>query len=382
MKDTTDQFRDIRPYTDREFPQVKKRLIQNSFLVSTVRMMIWPKIPGFLHGLFDIAVKLFLKARLSNIRTVDDFQKKIVGLRLLKWVLDQSVDQLTWSGLESLDPDKSYVFISNHRDIVLDSALINYILNNAGFKVPFIAFGNNLLFDDMIEDLIRINKAFIVKRNLPPKQQLKELKHLSAYINQVLNRGDHIWIAQREGRAKDGKDQTNPAIVKMFHLSERKSQPDFSAYINSIGIVPVAISYEKDPCDRIKARELHKTQQKGEYKKKRRDDLVSMAAGISGDKGNVHVAFSRPLSGEFKSEKEVADAIDKSIHQTYKLWPRNYIAFDQINESTTHKDEYDEADKRRFLHNYDNLKPDIKKILLEIYANPVISKESHSNQDN
>ena len=382
MKDTTDQFRDIRPYTDQEFPKVKKRLIQNSFLVSTVRMMIWPGIPEFLHGLFDIAIKLFLKIRLSNIRSVDDFQKKIVGLRLLKWVLDQSVDKLTWSGLESLDHKKSYIFISNHRDIVLDSALINYILNNAGFKVPFIAFGNNLLFNDMIEDLIRINKAFIVKRNLPPKQQLKELKHLSAYINQILNQGDHIWIAQREGRAKDGKDQTNPAIVKMFHLAERKAQPDFSAYINAIGIVPVAISYEKDPCDRIKARELHKTQQKGEYKKKRRDDLVSMAAGISGDKGNVHVAFGKPLTGTFESEKEVADAIDKSIHQTYKLWPRNYIAFDQIHETTAHQDEYNEADKKRFLHNYNNLKPDIKKILLEIYANPVISKESHSNQDN
>ncbi len=377
MKEKTDPFHDIRPYTDQEFPTVKKRLIKNSFLVSTVRMMIWPGIPEYLNGLFDFVIRIFLKIRLSNIKTVDDFQKKIVGLRLLKWVLNQSVDRLTWSGLDQLDPGRSYVFISNHRDIVLDSALINYILNEVGFKVPYIAFGDNLLFDDMIEDLIRINKAFIVKRNLPPKQQLKELKHLSEYINLILTQGNHIWIAQREGRAKDGKDQTNPAIVKMFHLSERKSQPDFSAYVNSIGIVPVAISYEKDPCDRIKARELHKMQQKGEYKKKRRDDLISMAAGISGDKGSIHVAFCPPLTGDFKNEKVVADAIDKAIHQNYRLWPRNYIAFDQLNETGYYKNNYSKEEIHRFLDNYANLKPGIKKILLEIYANPVISKDSY-----
>lgn len=377
MEEIVDKFSDIRPYTDQEFPKVKRRLTDNRFLISTVRSMIFPKLPEIANGVADLVVKTFLKFRLSNIRNVDDFQKKIVGLRLLKWVLDQSTKSLTCSGLENLDPKRSYVFISNHRDIVLDSALVNYVLNDAGFRVPFIAFGDNLLYDDMIEDLIRINKAFIVKRNLPPKQQLKELKHLSEYINLLLLQNDNIWIAQREGRAKDGIDKTNPAIVKMFHLSERKKQPDFSAYINSIGIVPVAISYEKDPCDRLKARELHKTQQKGEYKKKRKDDLISMAAGISGDKGNIHLGFSAPLKGNFENEKDVADAIDQAIHTNYQLWPNNYIAHDQLFDSSVYSNKYQVEEKEEFLKKYLNLKPEIRKIVLEIYANPVISQSSY-----
>jgi 1-acyl-sn-glycerol-3-phosphate acyltransferase len=380
MTEHTDIFKDIRPFTDHEFPEVKKRLIANEFLIATVRMMIWPRAPEWLDGITALLIKAFLKIRLVNIHTVDQFQKKIIGLRLLKWVLDQSTDRLTWSGLEHLDHNKSYVFISNHRDIVLDSAIINYILNDAGHKVPYIAFGDNLLFNDMIEDLIRINKAFIVKRNLPPKQQLKELKHLSTYINLLLNGGDHIWIAQREGRSKDGKDQTNPAIIKMLHLAERKSQPDFAAYIKSIRIVPVAISYEKDPCDRLKARELYKTRLKGEYKKKRKDDLVSMATGISGDKGNIHVAFCPPLAGEYESDKEVAEAIDQAIHDAYKLWPRNYVAYDQLTDSTTCQQFYNDQEKEVFLANYRNLKPEIRKILFQIYANPIISKKSHRSE--
>lgn len=374
MKENEDRFQDIRPFTDQEFPQVKRRLTNNRFLISTVRSMIFPRIPELAHRPAESFIRLFLKFRLFNIRTIDDFQKKIVGLRLLKWVLDQSVDQLSWSGIESLDPQRGYVFISNHRDIVLDSALVNYILNNAGFRVPFIAFGNNLLYDDMVEDLIRINKAFIVKRDLPPKLQLKELIHLSAYINQLLDQDENIWIAQREGRAKDGIDKTNPAIVKMFHLSERKNQPDFGAYIRSIGIVPVSISYEKDPCDRLKARELHKIQQRGKYKKKRKDDLVSMATGISGHKGNIHVAFSKPLSGEYEDEKDVALAIDQAIHQSYRLWPNNYIAHDQLFGAKVHSERYQASEENAFLENYLNLKPEIRRFVYQIYANPVISK--------
>ncbi|MBU2510364.1 1-acyl-sn-glycerol-3-phosphate acyltransferase [bacterium] len=382
MNTLEDKFHDIRPFTDSEFIETKKRLIKNGLLISSIRLMMWPKIPRSLIGLFEVLIQIFLKIRLFNISTVDDFQKKIIGNRMLKWVLDHSTDSLTFTGLENLDVNETYMFISNHRDIVLDSALIDYILHINGHKVPYIAFGDNLLFNEMVEDLIRINKAFIVKRNLPRKQQLKELKHLSEYINLILKNGNHIWIAQKEGRAKDGIDRTNPAIIKMFHLSERKNQPDFSAFIKSLNIVPVSVSYEKDPCDRIKARELFQLTRKGEFKKRKKYDLVSMAAGISRDKGHIHVAFSKPLKGSYETEKEVAMAIDNAIQESYRLWPRNYIAYDELMKVKTYSSHYSDLEKQIFLSQYKNLNPGVREILLQSYANPIKSKESilESNQ--
>ncbi len=382
MGASEDKFHDIRPYTDSEFVKTKKRLIKNEFLISSIRLMMWPKIPRPLIGLFQAFIQVFLRIRLFNIRTVDDFQKKIIGNRLLKWVLDHSTNSLTFTGIDNLDVNENYIFISNHRDIVLDSALIDYILHINDHRVPYIAFGDNLLFNEMVEDLIRINKAFIVKRNLPLKQQLKELKHLSEYIIQILKEGNNIWIAQKEGRAKNGIDRTNPAIIKMFHLSERKKQPDFSAFIKSLNIVPVSVSYEKDPCDRIKARELFQISRKGEFKKKRRYDLVSMAAGIIRDKGHIHVAFSKPLKEDYENEKEVAAAIDFAIQRSYRLWPRNYIAYDELTKDKSYTNHYSEAEKEIFLNQYKDLKLEIRDILLQSYANPVKSKESilESNQ--
>ncbi len=371
-----DKFHDIRPFSDEEFNIVKKRLVKNPFLISTIRTMVWPRIPEWLNSGADFMIRNGLRLRLAGIKSIDDFQKKILGEHLLKWVLDHSAEELTCSGLEKLDSKKNYIFISNHRDIALDSAIIDYLLHKAGHRVPFIAFGDNLLINEMVEDLIRINKAFIVKRNLPVKQQLKALKHLSEYINLIFRDQESIWIAQREGRAKDGIDQTNPAIIKMFHLAERKSQPDFSAFVKSMRIVPVAVSYERDPCDRLKARELHRIKQKGTYSKKSKDDLVAMACGISGYKGNIHVSFSKPLGEGFCNEKEVALAIDREIHQNYRLWPSNYIAWDLYHDSDRFSDQYRPEEKEAFLHDYENLKSEIRKVLFGIYAAPILSKES------
>lgn len=375
MESKVDKFSDIRPYTDEEFASVKKRLIHNRLLISTIRMMMWKRAPKRFHKLIEILIRVFLTFRFLNIRSIDSFQKEIVGNRLLKWILKNSSDSLTSSGLEHLETSANYLFISNHRDIVLDSALVDYLLHKNGHKVPYIAFGDNLLVSEMVSDLIRINKAFIVKRNLPIKQQLKELKHLSEYINLILKEGNNIWIAQREGRAKDGVDRTNPAIIKMFHLSERKRFSDFSGFIDSIRIVPVAISYEKDPCDRLKARQLHRVSTKGSYQKKKWDDLISMAAGISGDKGRIHIAFAPPLEGKFENEKEVAIAIDQAIHSNYRLWPGNYIAFDELAEKPIYREKYSDEERTRFLVQYQNLKKEIREMLFQIYANPVKSRE-------
>ncbi|MCP4749924.1 MAG: acyltransferase [Proteobacteria bacterium] len=375
----SNKFDDIRPYRDDEIPAVMKRLARNALLVSTVRMMKWPKCPERLTKIANFPIRLILALKLSKIKTVDEFQQKIVGGFLLKWVLSNSTDGLSGSGLEDLSADKAYIFVSNHRDIVLDSAFLNYLLNIDDHKVPFIAFGDNLLINDFISDLIRVNKAFTVKRDLPPRKQLKALVHLSEYITHIRRQGNHFWIAQREGRAKDGIDVTNPAIIKMFYLSERKKQPDFAAFIKDCNIVPVAISYEKDPCDRMKGWELYRKSKKGEHKKRKHEDLFSMAAGITGDKGRVHVAFGRPLEAEFRDEKEVAQALDRAIHRLYRLWPLNYIAFDLIDAKNKYADKYTEKEKDEFLSRYEGLNPKVKRVVFETYANPVFSCEALSD---
>lgn len=372
IEDFFEKFRDIRPYIDEEIPSVMKRLVRNELLISAIRMIKWPSCPDILTTPANFLIRMMLAGKLKNISTIDDFQLKVVSY-LLNWVLTHSVDGLTCSRIDRLPSDHNYIFISNHRDIVLDSAFLNYFLFQNKHRVAYIAFGDNLLINESVSDLIRMNKAFIVKRGLPPKEQLKALKHLSKYMNHIRCEGQNLWIAQREGRAKDGVDITNPAIIKMLYLSERKKEYNFSAFIKICKIVPVAISYEKDPCDRMKGWEIYRTLKNGGHKKRKNEDFISMYAGITGDKGRVHVAFGRPLEGDYSDEKEVAEAIDSSIYSNYKLWPSNYIAYDTFFETDRYQSKYSTNEKYNFLSRYDNLNPDVRRIVLNAYANPVVN---------
>jgi len=370
-----EKFSDIRPYLDEEVPEVMMRFAGSPLLISFIRETSWPSCPSFLTGLFDRFIKQMLKYKLKKISTIDEFQQRIIADVLLRRVLENSTDGLTSSGIEKLHHDKSYIFVSNHRDIVLDSAFLNYQLHVHGHKVPFIAFGDNLLINSFVSDLIRINRAFIVKRDLPPRAQFKELVHLSEYVNHLRTNGNHFWIAQKEGRAKDGIDSTNPAIIKMLYLSERKKQPVFSTFINSCNIVPVALSYEKDPCDRIKGWELYRKDKRGEHKKKKNEDFLSMAAGILGDKGKVHIAVGQPLTGEYLDDVDVAQAIDSAVHQLYHLWPSNFIAYDEVFQTEKYSSRYTQDEKEQFISRYRNINQKVRPIVLKIYANPVVSFE-------
>ena len=376
MTVSTDNFDDIRPYRDDEVPAVMKRLAKNELLVSTIRIMKWPSCPGYLKGFADSLVRFLLKKRLSRIKTVYEFQSRIIADFLLKWIIKNTSDGLTFSGLEKLDKDKSYIFMTNHRDIVLDPALVDYVLYLNGFSIPYIAFGDNLLINDAIADLIRVNHAVIVKRGLARKEQLEASIHLSEYLNNLRREGKNFWISQREGRAKDGIDQTNPAIINMFYLSERKKKNSFSEFARSCNIVPVAISYEKDPCDRIKGWELYRKNKHGIHRKKKNEDLISMVAGLSRDKGRIHISFGEPLAGDYKDKNELANAIDRCIHSLYKLWPGNYIAYDHLYKMKKYSDKYTQYEKNMFLLSYRNLKPEVRTIVLKTYANPVCSFES------
>ncbi|NLA75346.1 MAG: acyltransferase [Deltaproteobacteria bacterium] len=376
MTETASRFDDIRPFNDNEVPAVMKRLIENDLFVSSLRIMKWPSCPEQLKGIADWLVRFLLKKKLSRIHTVSEFQSRIIADILLKWIIETTSDSLTYSGIEKLDKGKSYIFMTNHRDIVMDPALVNYALYLNGFSIPYIAFGDNLLLNDAVSDLIRINNGIIVKRRLARKEQLEASMHLSDYLNYLRKEGNNFWISQREGRAKDGIDQTNPAIINMFYLSERKKEAGFTEFIRGCNIVPAAISYEKDPCDRLKAWELYRKNKNGAHVKRKNEDMISMLTGLSRGKGRIHISFGAPLTGEFEDKNSLANEIDRAIHSLYRFWPGNHIAYDHLFQTDKYSIKYTEQEKQGFLDAYKNLKPEVRELVFKMYANPVCSVES------
>ena len=370
-----DEFEDIRPYTDEEFPVISKRLSENKYLQGFLRNLKWPGCPDFLKPAAEKVIGFYVRNELRKIGTIESFQKDLIIGRLLEWIVKKTTDGVSCSGLENLSKDESYIFISNHRDIVLDSALINYFIVAEGFSTTQIAFGDNLLINDFVSDLIRINKSFIVKRNLPLREQIQASITLSRYIYHTLETGDSIWIAQKEGRSKDGADLTNPAIIKMFYLSQRKSGVEFSDFINKCKIVPVSLSYELDPCDTLKGWEVHRKETRENYEKTKTMDLLSMWTGMRGSKGHVHVNYGKPLSGSFESDKDVALALDREIHRGYKLWSSNYISYDEIKRTGKYADKYTEEEREVFLDRFRKLGEPVLQKVLSMYARSVENQE-------
>jgi glycerol-3-phosphate O-acyltransferase len=272
-------------------------------------------------------LRFILRRELAGVDTVQVFQDKV------KKYMDRMVAQTTTgfatSGLDSLMANKPYLFMSNHRDIALDPAFLNYALYHNDHDTARIAIGDNLLSKPFAAHLMRLNKSFIVKRSAKgPRQMLAAYKQLSGYIRHSLDIDNNpIWIAQREGRAKDGLDRTEPAIIKMLTMAMNKESEVFADYIRHLQIVPVSISYEFDPCDGAKARELYQKAHQGSYQKAEHEDLTSIALGISGQKGNVHVSFGTPLVAEFADADEVAAEIDRQVIGNYVLHPTSFFAW-------------------------------------------------------
>ncbi len=377
----TDEFDDIRPFNESEFPEVLKRLAKNDYLITLLRTLRWPNLAPFLKKPANFLTGRFIRHRLRHIKTIDQFQREIIIGQLIAWVIEKTTSGISVSGLENLDKDKSYIFIGNHRDIVLDVCFLNHFLVQAGFGITQIAIGDNLLINEFVSDLMRANKSFIVKRNLPPGEQIRASIQLSKYIHKTLAGGESIWIAQREGRAKDGQDLTNPAVIKMLYLAKRKSRRDFSAFIHECNIVPVVISYELDPCDTIKGWELHHVQTRGYHKKGKYEDLLSILAGIKGKKGRVHVAFGEPLYGTYANDRDVAMVIDKWMKTHYRIWPSNYIAYDEIHGKGTYRDKYTEEERREFLSRFSRQFEHVRRVVLQVYARAVENYELESNSE-
>lgn len=369
MKKTKYDFSDIEAYTGQNFHKAINHIVNDVDTLAKFRKHFRPYIPPVFSKIYDKIFVSKIRKFLLSFKDVDEFQKKFVADRLLDGLLKKSVDVFSFDGVEKLDPKERYLFVSNHRDIILDPALFNYVLVRAGFNSAQIAFGDNLIINSFVGNLIRINKGFVVKRDLTPREQIKESMKLSAYINHVLENNESVWIAQKSGRAKDGNDFTKDAILKMFYLDKRK-QMSFSEYVKWAKIVPVSISYELDPCDIAKAKELSDPY----FKKTTADDINSIKLGVEKHKGSIRVVFGDVLQSDSKKPNEVASLIDKEIISNYYLWPTNFIAYDYLNNSNQYSEYYTEEDKANFLKRYKDLDNEVFKFVLNQYANPVFNK--------
>lgn len=375
-------FESIRPYEDHEVQTVFNRLKnEESFL----------RLIGFLYP--DSPPTLFLDS-LKNVSTIRQFQEEVISAYVID-IIDKTTNGVTVEGLDNLNQDVAHLFISNHRDIILDPAILNVLLFKNGANTTEIAIGDNLLIYPWITDLVKLNRTFIVKRNLPLKQMLESSRLLSQYIRYTLTEKKHsIWIAQREGRSKDGNDRTQVSLLKMLNISGQES---IMKNFKQLNIVPVSISYEFDPCDYLKAKEFQLKRDDPNYQKTKDDDLMHMGTGLRGRKGRVHFAFGKPLQEELnpidaltvKNDQfsALAEIIDSHVHQNYKLWPSNYIAWDIFNNSCQYSDNYSDEEKAIFLEYVEDHISRIPEMdrdfifnsLMEMYANPLENKRSYNN---
>lgn len=374
--DLSVQFDTIRPYYDHEVKPAIERLVNH------------PRFEGVLNYLFGGMDKEELITRFTNIETVDQFQE-FFSSPTVKTIVKKTSAGLTESGSKGLDTSKPYLFVANHRDIVLDAAIMQYLLFVGGHKTSQITFGENLMTEQILLDLGKLNKMFTFYRGGSKITQYRNAKINSAYINHVLKKQkESVWIAQRNGRTKNGDDRTQSGLIKMLSMGG----DHICKSLSDLNIVPVSISYETEPCDIQKARELYLTR-RGKYEKAPGEDLMSILAGITGNKGRIHYTFGTPLNDfleNLESRKlhdndvieKITKEIDRQIQLGYNLWPANYIAADLSEKSSRFGQHYSELEKNQFeaemitrtrsLEGMDQ--EELKEIFLQIYANPVFNK--------
>lgn len=364
MPTSSDRFSDIRPYSDDEIQPAIQRVINSDEFMDAIVSFRFSKVAKFTGFLLKPLLRRYFLYKWGAISSIDEMQQVVGGY--MQHMIDSTTTKFTYSGLDNLDANKNYLFVSNHRDIAMDPSFVNWALFSENFKTVRIAIGDNLLSKPFSSDLMRMNKSFIVKRALKaPREMMKAVLQLSDYIFSSLQSDSSIWIAQREGRAKDGFDKTEPAIIKMFYINGKKKKIPFNDYIKQLNIVPVAVSYEFDACDQHKAQELYDKAQTGEYKKSEFEDIESIVRGIIGQKGHVHVAFGKALDEDFEDAEQVASAIDKQIYQNYYLHPSNFIAAKQGLESIS------DIDREAFEGRLQGMPSSIQETVLKMYANPV-----------
>jgi hypothetical protein len=366
-------FDDLRPYDQSEIAPAMQRIADSEYLPIMAAYIFPEKTTGEVRNL------------LSNIRTTDDFQFRIM-LPFNQEILRKSVTAFTCDGLAHLNPEKRYLFISNHRDIMLDSSLLQMAFHANGFRTTEITFGSNLMCSQLVIDIGKSNKMFTVFRGGSPRDFYRNAMRLSEYIRHTVTRKkESVWIAQRNGRTKDGNDITDQGIIKMFCMSDCSDLP---RSIHDLHLVPVAVSYQIESCDILKTRELYLSRNGRKYVKRPEEDLASILTGITQPKGNIHICICDPLREEElrairyqcpnEFYKSVASLIDRRIYRGYKLHSNNYIAHDLRSGRDTYAACYTPEEKAQFLARYEQMlqqiggdEPVLRSIFLGIYANPV-----------
>jgi hypothetical protein len=368
------KFDSIRPFYDSDLSVVLPKLFNNKEFIDSIVAFKFSAWPHFMRPAIGFFTRHYIIKQITKVTTHRDFQRLVEPY--MERMINTTTESFTVSGLDKLDLSKACLFMSNHRDIALDPAFVNWALHISGQDTVRIAVGDNLLKKEWVADLIRLNKCFIVKRSaIDRREKLSAAKLLSEYIEFSLNiEQQHIWIAQREGRAKDGNDITNPAILSMLALNKSKDV-EFSAYIRGLRIVPVSISYEFDPCDISKAKELQEVEREGSYDKPDNEDVKSIVNGITGQKGRVHIHFGEVLTDDYNSAKEVAGYIDKEILQGYKSFSTGSIAEKMLNSDNNivdieaiESDQYTQAAVNYLQARLSNLSEPEQNKLLNMYA--------------
>jgi 1-acyl-sn-glycerol-3-phosphate acyltransferase len=374
------KFDAIRPFYDSEV---------NNALKSSLNHPMMKALMDFTFPDVDDEV---WKTKLSETHSIRDFQCNFIYKSVQK-VLEKSSDGLTTSGFEKLEPNTSYLFISNHRDIILDTSLLNVALFDHGLVMTASAIGDNLVKKAFLHTLSKLNRNFVVQRGLSPRELLGSSKNMSEYIAQLLlHENRSVWIAQREGRTKDGNDATHSGVLKM--LSMGSDDKDIMAYFKKIKIVPVSLSYEYDPTDALKMPQLLAEAKKEIYIKEKNEDFITLLSGIIGQKKRIHIHIGDILDSEIdeilaeeqnpnKQIQLLTQKIDDSILQSYKLWPTNYIAFDMLYKTNQFESKYTVDEKqlfqRRLELRIDENSTVLREGFLAMYANPVVNKLKYNN---
>ena len=374
-------FDDIRPFYDSEVKETIDFLLHDHWFKTITEPLIAPTS-------WDDFSKL-----MRSFNSIYDFQTKVIYDFILKFIKG-NVDELSLLNPQGVDMNKSCTYMSNHRDIILDAGLFNISLQAQGYQTTEIAIGDNLLIYPWITALVKLNRSFIVKRDIPPRQVLEASQHLSEYMHyNIAHKKQSMWIAQREGRAKDSNDRTQTSLLKMLTLVDRKNPLES---IKSLNIVPLSVSYEYDPCDYLKAEEFQLKRDNEDYKKTDRDDLTNMLTGLQGYKGDICFRVCKPLNEKIDTVsptqnratllQEVANLIDEEIFRNYEIYTINYIAHDILKNTDKFASKYTSEDNDNFIayvdKQIDKIKIDnkdhdfLKLKIIEMYANELINQLS------
>ncbi len=374
------KFDSIRPYYDSEV---------NEALCSSLNH---PMLKAMMNFTFPEMPDEVWKEQLKKTHSIRDFQINFVYQSIQK-VLEKSSDGLTTSGFEKLEKNTSYLFISNHRDIILDTSLLNVSLFDHGLVMTASAIGDNLVKKDFVLKLSKLNRNFLVQRDLSPRELLQSSRQMSEYMYHLLAKENRsVWIAQREGRTKDGNDATHQGVLKMVAMASDES--NVMDFLKKLKIVPVSISYEYDPTDALKMPQLLAQAKDEVYIKEKNEDFITLLSGIIGQKKHIHIHVGNIIEQELdiiktncdntnKQIQALANVIDDSILQNYKLWPTNYIAYDVLNDTEKFKEYYTVEEKQLFLRRFemriDTDNVTLKEGFLAMYANPVVNKMKYHN---